>query len=171
MEKPVPTVEIPKPVQEKVLFSWKAYLRPFEKKSREFYLNAGAVLAVVSLVIFIAEGWVPVVLLVAFAFLYFILHSVEPEVVDYHITNFGLRVKDKLVSWSDITNFWIEEKGEICKLIIGTAFLPGKLELVVDKKDKEKIKLTMKEYVLEQVTPPSSLEKLASWFSSKIEGK
>ncbi|BCX14424.1 MAG: hypothetical protein KatS3mg088_107 [Patescibacteria group bacterium] len=171
MENPVPSKEIPKPIQEKILFSWKAPLRPFEKKSKEFYLNASAVLAVVSLVIFIAEGWVPVILLIAFAFLYFILHSVEPEIVDYQITNFGIKIKDKLISWNDIANFWVEEKNNICKLVIGTVFLPGKMEIVIDKKDKEKIKSIIKDYVLEQTSPPSTLEKFVDWLSSKIENK
>lgn len=171
MENPVPSKEIPKPIQEKTLFSWRANLRPFEKKSKEFYLNAGAILSVVSLIIFIAEGWVPVILLIAFAFLYFILHSVEPEIVDYQITNFGIKIKNELISWDKITNFWIEEKNNICKLVIGTVFLPGKLEIVIDKKDKEKIKSIVKDYVLEQANPPSTLEKLVNWLSSKIENK
>jgi len=75
--------------QEKVLFGWQAYERPFEKKGKEFYLNAGAILAVICLVIFIAEGWVPVVLLLSLAFLYYILNTVEPRKTEYSFTNRG----------------------------------------------------------------------------------
>lgn len=168
MENSVPKEET-KGVEEKIIFSWQAYVRPFEKKNREFYLNSGAILAVVGLVVFIAEGWVPVVLLVALSFLYFILHNIEPEKIDYKITNFGIRIKEQLITWGQFTNFWVEEKESYNKLILGTIFLPGKVELVTEKKDKEKIESTVSKYLIKQFIPPSSLDKLAGWFSSKMQ--
>jgi hypothetical protein len=171
MKMPVPEKKEPKLVQEQVFFSWQAYLRPFEKKSKEFYLNSGAVLAVISLIIFIAEGWVPVVLLIALSFLYFILHNVEPEKVEYKITNFGVRIKDNIIPWENIISFWIEEEKDYNKLILGTNFIPGKMEIVTEKKDKEKIESVLKNYVVKQPIPPSSLEKLAGWFSAKMQNR
>lgn len=157
------------PTQEKIIFSWQTYIRPFEKKTKEFYLNSGAVLAVISLIIFIAEGWVPVALLVAFSFLYFILHNIEPEKIEYQITNFGIRIKDDLITWDKFISFWIEEKKDYNRLILGTTFLPGKMELVTNKKDKEKIELIVKDYLVKQPISPSSLEKIAGWFSAKMQ--
>ncbi len=169
MESPVPEKIIQKPVQEKVLFSWKAHIRHFEKKSKEFYINALAIFSVIALIIFIAEGWVPVILLISLGFLYFVMHSVEPEIVDYQITNLGIRIKDKLIDWGQITNFWITEKEGSAKLNLGITTIPGKIEIVIEPKDKEKIKNTLQEYLPEVEIPPSSLDKLANWFSAKIE--
>ncbi len=168
MENSAPA-RLTKPIQEEVLFSWKSHIRHFEKKSKEFYINALAIFSVIALIIFIAEGWVPVVLLISLGFLYFVMHSVEPEMVDYQITNFGIRIKDKLIDWTQITNLWITEKGDAAKLNLGIVTIPGKMELVIDPKDKDKIKNTLREYLPEVATPPSALEKLGNWFSAKIE--
>lgn len=169
MESSAPEKNTQKPIQEKVLFSWKAHVRHFEKKSKEFYINATAVFSVIALIIFIAEGWVPVVLLISLGFLYFVMHSVEPEIVDYQITNFGIRIKDKPIDWARFTNFWITEKAGAAKLNLGMVTVPGKMELVIDQKDKDKIKNTLRGYLPEVEIPPSALDKLSGWFSAKIE--
>jgi len=156
-------------LQEKVLFSWQAYERPFDKKGKEFYLNAGAILAVICLVIFIAEGWVPVALLLSLAFLYYILNTVEPRKIEYSLTNKGIRIKDKLIDWGSIASFWIEKKRDFSLLILGVNFPPGKLSLVINKEDGEKIKSLAKNYALEQEIPPSTAERLLGWFSTKLQ--
>jgi hypothetical protein len=158
-------------IQEEILFSWKEYERPFERKSREFYLNTGAILAVISLIIFIAEGWVPVILLIAFSFLYYVMHTIEPRIIDYYITNFGLKIQDKTISWNDIYSFWIEERENYNKLALLINFIPGKIDIVTKKEDKEKIESIMKQYAVNQPIPPSRIEKILGWFSSKIESK
>lgn len=159
----------PEPIQEKVLFSWEAPVRHFEKKSKEFYINILAIFSVIALIIFIAEGWVPVVLLISLGFLYFVMHSVEPEIVKYQITNLGLRIKDGLFDWTQITNFWITQKDGIAKLNLGIISIPRKLEILINQRDKEKIREILREYLVESEIPPSRIERLIEWFSAKIE--
>lgn len=169
MENSASEKNLQNPIQEKVLFSWKAHIRHFEKKSKEFYTNALAVLSVIALIIFVAEGWVPVVLLISLGFLYFVMHSVEPEIVDYQITNFGIRIKDKLINWDKTTNFWITEDKNTTKLNLGITTIPGKMELIINPEDKDKIKNTLREYLPEIEIPPSTFDKITNWFLSKIE--
>src|SRR3989344_1449467 len=53
--------------------------RPFKTRSREFYVTLFAITGLVGLILFIAEGAMPVVLLIAIVFLFYILSTVAPE--------------------------------------------------------------------------------------------
>src|SRR3989344_3689539 len=75
---------------ERDLVSWTAPARPFKRRTRQFYVTTIAIVSVVGLILFLAEGIMPVVLLVALVFLFYVMNTVEPQGVDYKITTRGL---------------------------------------------------------------------------------
>lgn len=156
------------PNSEKVLFVWRAQARPFKKRSREFYVTAIAIASVVGLILFLAEGAMPVILLAALIFLYYILNSVEPGQIENKITTRGIRVADKLTEWPQLIRFWFAERFNTNLLVFESAGILGRIELVIEKKDQEKLRSVLSEYLPEEKSSPNVFDNLAGWVSSKL---
>lgn len=170
IEKPVSEaqVDIPNRIIEKVLYKWIAPARPFKRRNREFYVTVIAIIGVVGLILFFAEGVMPVILLISLVFLFYILNTVEPENIEYQITNLGIKVAGKLNDWQTLYRFWFSKRFDNHLLILQTAFIPGRLEIVYDKKDKEEIKNILEKYIPQEEAPPSNLDRLTNWIGKKL---
>ncbi|MBI3443128.1 hypothetical protein HY008_00465 [Candidatus Woesebacteria bacterium] len=165
--------EMPEPVvirnePEKGLVTWSAPARPFKRRDREFYVTIIAIAAIFGLVLFLVEGWLPVVLIISLVFLFYVMSTVEPEIIEYKITTKGVRVAGRRNDWPGMTRFWFMRRYNSELLIIETYYFPGRIELVLLPDLKEKIKKVMSTYLLFEEAPASSLDKLANWFSKKF---
>jgi hypothetical protein len=165
----------PKPIsgrieQQKTLFSWKAAARPFKKRDREFWVTIITIAAISGMVLFFVEGVMPVLLLIAITFLFYVLTTVEPESIDYSITNRGVKIAEKQNPWEIITRYWFGKRFNSELLIFETIRIPGRLELVINKQDTDKLRNVLRDYVLEEEVAPSYIDKAANWFSNKLPG-
>lgn len=165
--------EEPKPVviakaPEKDLFSWKAPGRPFKRRDREFWIKVLAIAGIAGLILFIIEGLMPVILIISLIFLFYILSTVEPDVIDYKITNKGIKIADKRTAWGLLTRFWFSKRFNSELLIFETPVLPGRLELVINPKDKTAIRKALSAHLPEEEASPSNMDKAANWFSKKL---
>jgi hypothetical protein len=153
---------------EKDLFTWKAPSRPFKKRSRDFWIKTGTIAAIFGLILLLVEGVMPVVLVISVVFLFYILSTVEPEKIEYAITNYGVKIADGRTSMDKLTKYWFTRRYDNDLLVLRTLNLPGRLELVVNTKDKGKIRKVLSSYLTEEKTPPSTLDRTAKWFSKKL---
>ncbi|MCH7641558.1 hypothetical protein IID22_05180 [Patescibacteria group bacterium] len=153
---------------EKSLFSWRAQGRPFKRRNRDFWVSVFAIAAIGSLILYIIEGVMPVILIIALVFLFYILSTVEPEPVEYSITNKGVKIGGKRTDWVLLTRFWFSRRLESDLLVFEMISLPGRLELVISGKDKAAIKKTVLGYIPEEEAPPTNMDKAADWFSKKL---
>src|SRR3989304_4840218 len=76
---------------ERDLVTWTAPSRPFKRRDRQFYTTVFAIAGIISLILFLAEGLMPVILIVALVFLYYVLSTVPPENIEYKITTKGVK--------------------------------------------------------------------------------
>lgn len=159
-----------KPEPERVLFSWNNSSRPFKKRDREFWITILAIAGIFGTLLFVIEGAMPVILIISLIFLYFVLSTVEPEQVEYSITTKGVKIADKTTGWDFLIKYWFTEKLGSELLIFEMAIFPERLELVINPKDKEKIKKELNKYVFEEEAPPSTLDKIANWFARRLPG-
>lgn len=155
---------------ERDLVVWKAPARPFKRRDRKFYVTVIAIAGLVCLILFLAEGWIPVVLLVSLVFLFYVMSTVEPEVIEYKVTTRGIGMAGKKVEWNLLGRFWFSKRLENELLIVETANFPGRMEFVVMPENKEEIRKALSSYLLEEEIPPSALDKAANWFSKKLPG-
>ena len=81
---------------EKDLVIWTAPARPFKRRGRQFYVTVFAIAGIVSLILFLAEGIMPVILIISLVFLYYVLSTVQPEDIEYKVTTKGIRIANKL---------------------------------------------------------------------------
>ena len=165
-EEPRPVVVRREP--EKDLFVWTAPARPFKRRDREFYVTIMAMGGIIALILFLVEGFMPVVLIVSLFFLFYVLSTVEPEKVEYKITTKGIKIENRRTDWGMLGRFWFSRRFDHDLLIIESGNLPGRIELVILPDKKEEIKKALSAYLFEEEVPPSPLDKAANWFSSRL---
>ncbi|MBU0572805.1 hypothetical protein KKH23_02260 [Patescibacteria group bacterium] len=170
-EKPEGSVgEKPRHEPEKELLSWSAPARPFKRMNREFWVTIIAMAAIVGLILFFAEGFMPVILIVSIVFLVYVMTTVEPENIGYSVTNRGIKIGEKTFEWEGLIRFWFGKRFDSQLLIVQKYGIPDRLELVINPDEKENLKTSLLKYLPEEKATPSSLDKAASWFSKKIPG-
>jgi len=153
---------------EKELFNWKAPSRPFKRRDKRFWTTIMAIAGVFGLIIFLAEGVMPVILIISIIFLYYVLSTVEPENIEYSITNKGVKIAKQRTDWEVLTKFWFTRRYDSDLLVFEMNTIPGRLELVIFPKDKEKIKGLLTTYLKEEESPPSAIDRAANYFSRFI---
>lgn len=153
---------------ETALFGWNAPARPFKRRNRQFWVTIIAIAAMAGLVLFFAEGYMPVILIIALIFLFYVMNTVEPEEIKHEITNKGIKTGGKITGWEVLSRFWFSRRFDSTLLIFEMKVLPGRMEMVVSEADKEKIRKAISAYLPEEEVPASQLDKLANWFSAKL---
>ena len=165
---PAPVVVKQEPERE--LVSWKAAARPFKRRDRRFYVTVFAMAGITGVVLFAIEGIMPVVLIIALVFLFYVLSTVEPEEIEYAITNKGIKIAGKKTAWAYLGRFWFRHQFDSELLVIEAANLVGRMELVIDKDKKTEINKALSSHLTEEEIPPAYLDKAANWFADKLPG-
>lgn len=155
---------------EREFVSWSAPARPFKRKNRQFYVTLFAIAGLVGLVLFLAEGLMPVILLGSLLFLYYIMNTVEPETIEYKITTRGIYMAKKRTEWNLLSRFWFSKRFDNELLTIETFTFPGRIEFIIPTERKEEIRKTLSSYLLEEEVSPSAMDKATDWFAKKLPG-
>jgi len=165
-----PRPVIVKQEPEKELVSWKAAARPFKRRGKRFYVTVFAMAGIGGVVLFAIEGIMPVVLIIALVFLFYVLSTVEPEEIEYAVTNKGIKIAGKKTEWPYLGRFWFRHQYDSELLAIEASNLVGRMELVIDKDKKSEIKKALSSHLTEEEIPPAYLDKAANWFADKLPG-
>jgi len=155
---------------ERDLVVWKAPSRPFMKRDRQFYVTTFAIAGILALVLFVAEGIMPVLLIVSLVFLYYVLSTVQPEEVEYKITTKGIKIAGKLTNWQTMTRFWFSKKFDREMLAVETIQIPGRIELIIKPEIKDEIKKEVSAYIPFEEATPSGIDKMTDWVAGKLPG-
>jgi hypothetical protein len=155
-------------VPEKDLFAWTAKSRPFKKRPREYWVTIVAIASLLSFILFLAEGTMPVILIIAVLFLYFVMSTVEPHDLSFKITDKGIRVGDRLTEWNQLTRYWFTKRLDVTTLNFETIAFPGRLEVVIQEKDMVKMRTLLSKYLPEEEPEKTSVDKASDWVSKKI---
>src|SRR5579859_4368652 len=138
---------------EKDLVVWMAPARPFKRRNKDFYVTVAAMAGVTALVLFLIEGWLPVILVISLVFLFYVMSTVEPENIEYKITTKGIKIAGHLNDWAGMGRFWFTKRLDNNLLVIETRALPGRLELVIKPELEEQIKKEMTKYLTYEEVP------------------
>lgn len=155
---------------ERDLVTWIAPARPFKRRDKQFYVTTFAMAGIVGLILFLAEGLMPVLLIVSLVFLYYVLSTVEPEKVQYKVTNKGIKIADKRTDWELLRRFWFSGRFGTDLLVVESVVIPGRLELVIDPSLKEKIKKEVSGFIPYEEVPGSRLDRITSWVAQRLPG-
>lgn len=169
-EKNEPQAVVVRREPERDLVVWTAPARPFKIRDRQYFVTIFASAGIISLIIFLAEGIMPVILIIALVFLYYILSTVPPENVEYKITTKGIKIADKLTSWQLLDNFWFGKRMDNVVLFFNTFQIPGRIELIINPEIKDELEKEISAYIPFEKSQDSSLDKFTSWVSQKLPG-
>ncbi|MGA3291629.1 MAG: hypothetical protein ABSC49_00595 [Candidatus Microgenomates bacterium] len=165
-QEPSPVVVRREP--ERDLVVWTSPARPFKRRGRQFYVSVFAMAGIVSLILFLAEGIMPVILIVSLVFLYYVLSTVQPEDIEYKITTKGIKIAGKLTEWQKTNRYWFVDRFGSELMIVDTFLIPGRLELVINPEIKEKLKKEISAYLPFEEAPASAFDKATDWFAKKL---
>lgn len=157
-----------KPELEKDLVTWVAPARPFKRRDKQFYVTTISIAGMFCLILFLAEGAMPVILIISLIFLYYVMSTVAPEDIEYKITNKGVKIGGRLTEWQFLGRFWFGKRFDSELLILETRMIPNRMELVIKSEVKGEIEKNLKEYLVEEEISPSNLDKAVDWFSKKL---
>lgn len=161
--------DLPAGRQENTLFSWRALVRPFKPRSSNFYWMTILVAILLSIIGFVIEGFMVVVLVWAVVFLIFVLAKVPPEEIDYEVTNKNIKIAGKKYGLDGASRFWLTQRGGHKLLVFEMPFrFPGRLELVLSDVNEEELKEKLGKYVEYEEQPPEFADRAARWFSKKL---
>lgn len=155
--------------EQKTLFTWSAPARPFKRKNREYYTTVGAIVILLSIILMFAREFLLIGVVLAMAFVAYVLSTVEPEPTEHEISTRGVRTGGKFFRWSMLGRFWFKEKYGQQMLLIET-FLPFPRQLIMllgDTKQEDMVKL-LKRYLLHETPEKTFLDKASEWMGDKI---
>lgn len=155
-------------LDEKVLMTWTAPARPFKRGSREFYVKAVSIGILLSIILFLIEGPLPVLLVISIGFLVYVYMNVEPGNVNYAITNKGIKIHNKVTPWEQMGYFWFSHRLGSELLVVEANVFGGRLEVVIPADQEVKIKETLADYLEYHQMPPTNTDKIVNWFSTKV---
>lgn len=167
---PEPQAVVVRREPERDLVTWEAPSRPFKRRNKQFFVTVFAMAGIVALVLFLAEGAMPAVLIISLVFLYYVLSTVEPDKAEYKVTTRGVKVSGKLTEWQYLNKFWFSKRFDSDLLIMDTRLIPGRIELVINPEDKDRIKKEVSSYIPFEEGSPSGLDKLTDWASKILPG-
>jgi len=155
--------------EEKTLFSWIAAERPFQRRNRDFWITAIAILVLVSVFLIFIKEFFLIVALVSVLFLYYVLSTVPPENTDYQITNRGIHFGDTFYPWSLLSRFWFKSNLSSLQLHIETLLrFPRQVSLVINPSDQEKIKNLIVKRIPLLESSPTFVDRLTKWAGSHL---
>lgn len=89
------------------LFQWESPQRIWKSKSREWYILWSIIFLIILSLGARVEAYVFMVSIIAFAFLWFIIGSIQPPESTHTITSIGIRTFSVLIQWKHVDHFWI----------------------------------------------------------------
>ena len=164
------TGEIPENVKtEKILLEWTSPARPYKIRSREFYTTILSIAFLLGVILLLLKEFLLIGVIMAFAFLSYVLATYKPENADHKITTSGIRTDNKLYQWDSLTNFWLKKQWDqeviICKTVTA---LPGVILLVLDPAKREKIIKEIGDKIPLVKPTDSFVDKASHWLGNKI---
>lgn len=128
------------------LFAWKSPERIWKLKDRSWYVIYSFFFVVLITLLAIMGDVILIVLIMAFALLWFVQGSIEPQEVEHIITTIGIKTFNKLYKWKDIQDFWFSKKDDHILLNLDLYIednheseFKKRISLIVNKEEQEYI--------------------------------
>jgi len=158
------------PLEEQVLYSWSGPSRLYKERGKEFYSTVFVLGLLISVIMFLIEGLMPVFLIWSVIFVVWVISKNKPEKIENKITSLGIRTIGELYSWEEMLFFWLEEKHKekvLLRVVMQRKF-PSQLGLVLDSKDKDKVKKMVNQFVQYKEPKEGMADKFIGWVGKKI---
>lgn len=157
-----------RPQPDEVIFEWQSDSRPFRKRQTKFFTTILTIVLLLSFILFFAGQLLPIAVVVAVAFLYYIMNTIPPESVMHRISTYGIKSNGELYYWQELGRFWFETKQDTRILYVEVARFPNRLTLLLGNSSENDLRKILSEILLEERPPLTTVEKAADWLSKKF---
>jgi hypothetical protein len=142
----------------KTLLTWQAPARPFRKRDRSYYTTIAILVILLGLIAFLAQEFLLIGVLMALAFVAYVLAFIPPNDLTYKISTQGITIGDHFYFWHFLDSFWFKEKEKQKVLFIQTRLrFPAQLMLVLGDVGEEEIKKVAARFLPFHEIPQTSL--------------
>lgn len=154
-----------------IIFSWKAPLRPYKKRSKiilRFYI---AVTLLLSLILFFFGDRILLLPLWAILFLFYILTITPPPEVENKITKFGVETAGITLRWETLSHFYFAKRfGFFVLTIVGHApFNYHSFLVIPDDSVKNQTIHLLSEHLIYQEKPEKTIvDRMVDFFMKLI---
>ena len=153
----------------KELLVWKAPMRPFKKRNKEYFSTIAAIVFLLAVILIFIKEWLLIAVIIALMFLVYVLATVPPEEVRHIITNRGVVITGKTYKWDMFERFWFTKKWDYEILNFETKLVfPRQFQLVLKEKSKEDIKKIIEKYILFEKPKKTLMDNAAKWLQEKV---
>ena len=165
-----PGVATPPKGEGQVLLVWKAPLRPFQKKTKEYYTTVAALVFLLAVIFFLIQEWLAIGVILSVAFVAYVFSTVPPEDIEHKFTTFGIESAGRRYSWMELYEFWFETQYGSEMVVIHTRLpYPRVIHLLLGPVDKKRLKAILEEYLPYREVPIKTfVDRAANWISKKI---
>lgn len=155
--------------EERVLFEWEAPERAYQKRNKDFWVTAVAILILVSVILFFINEFLLIMALISVLFMYYAMSTVAPGTVKYKLTNWGIYFGELRYSWSNLNKFWFKKELSNEMIYFGTNLkFPTAVAMVINEGDKEKLKGMVVKRIPLLNESPTFVDKLTKWFGEHL---
>ncbi|HWS48689.1 MAG TPA: hypothetical protein VN174_01395 [Candidatus Methanoperedens sp.] len=155
--------------EEKVLYEWEAAERAYQKKDKDFWVTAVAILILVSVILIFIKEFFLIMSLISVLFLFYALSSVPPGTIKNKLTNRGLYFGELKYEWKDLKKFWFKKSMSSDTINFATDLrFPRLITLVVNPKDINHLKEIVVKKIPMLETSPTFVDRLTKWFADRL---
>src|SRR3989344_2709996 len=158
------------PEQEETLLTWKSPSRPFKKREKEFFTTIAAIVFLLAVILVFVKEFLLIGAIIALSFVAYVLATIPPEVVEHRISTLGIDSVNHFYKWEELVSFWFSERWSQPILMVQTKLrFPGRLVILFEEKDKEKIKTELSKYLNFKEKPEKNwMDDVAKWLGEKV---
>lgn len=139
------------PNTERGVLRWSAYEHGHIERSGDWFWALGIIAACAAVISILLSNILFAVLIVAAAFTIGIIARTPPELVEFELSERGIRVGETLHRYDEIISFWVENEDENEPLLLVDTTKPMSPNLIIsiDPADAGTIRAYLQEYVEE----------------------
>ena len=154
------------------LFVWQSLSHPTMSYPKEVFMALGGLVILLTTVLVLFQEWLAICVTWAAYFLFIVLSKVPQVTVEHKITTEGIITLGHTYLWMVLGPFWFDKRGDETILYIsGRGFL-SRLVILIEEKNKEKVREILAEYLpYIEVPEKSGWDRLTDWFTQRFSKK
>ena len=145
---------------------WSAYEHEHIERGGDWFWALGIVAVCIAIVAILFHDTLFAVLIILAATTIGMLANIPPEVVEFEVSDRGIRVGNDLHRYDDIISFWVEDEHDASPLLLvdTTKFMAPNLIIPIENVDPSELRSFLKEHSTEVPMKEPLAHKILEFF-------
>lgn len=153
----------------KILAEWSSPARPYKERTREFYTTILSIAFLLGVILLLLKEFLLIGVIMAFAFLSYVLATHKPDNVTHQITENGIITDSKLYKWEELLQYWVSKQWDQEVIMVKTIkTIPGLLVMVLSPSHKASILKAFEGKLTNEKPVDSFVDRASRWLGEKI---